>query len=99
MTIPNFCHFWLNSVTEYQPYPDLLCSALGSLSNRDSEGIENVKKAVCLDLQNNNFTCALRFFVYFFVVTARQRISFAFSELRYKLLGFNSRKICQHLTN
>ena len=29
----------------------------------------------------------------------RQRISFAFCELWYSLLGFNSRKICQHLTN
>ena len=33
MTIPNFCHFWLNSVTEYQSYPDLFRSALGNLSN------------------------------------------------------------------
>ena len=55
VTIPNFCHFWLNPVTEHQPYPDLLCSASGSLSNDDSEGNENVKKAVGLDLQNNIF--------------------------------------------
>ena len=117
MTIPNFCHFWLNLVTEYQPYPDLLCSALGSLRNDGDEGNENGKKAVGLDLQNNNFACALRFFVYSFAVTARPRrkkclikrfledvntrqgISFAFSELRYSLLGFNSRKNCRHLTN
>ena len=62
--IPNFCHFWLNSVTEYQPYPDLLCSALGSLRNDGDEGNKNVKIAVGLGLQNNNFARALRFFVY-----------------------------------
>ena len=117
VTIPNFGHFWLHSVTEYKPYPDLLCSALESLSNDDGEGNENVKKAVGLDLQNNNFAGALRFFVYSFAVTARPRrkkclisrfledvntrqgISFAFSELRYSLLGFNSRKNCRHLTS
>ena len=49
VTIPNFGHFWLHSVTEYKPYPDLLCSALESLSNDDGEGNENVKKAVGLD--------------------------------------------------
>ena len=32
-------------------------------------------------------------------VTQRQRFSFPFAELWYSLLEFNSRKICQHLTN
>ena len=67
MTIPNFGHFWLHSVTEYKPYPDLLCSALESLSNDDGEGNENVKKAIGLDLQNNNFAGALRFFVHMYI--------------------------------
>ena len=55
-----------------------------------------------------------RFFVHCFAVTARQRreiplvmedvnsrqwLSFSFSELRYSLLEFNSRKKRQHLTN
>ena len=79
VTIPNFCHFWLNSVSEYQPYPDLLCSALGSSSNDNGEGNDNVKKVVRLDLQNNNFARALRFFLHFFAVTARpQRKSASF---------------------
>ena len=32
-------------------------------------------------------------------VNTRQRLSFSFPELWYSLLEFNSRKICQHLTN
>ena len=44
---------------------------LGSLSNDDGDGIENGKKAIGLDWQNNNFARASRFFVHFFAVTAR----------------------------
>ena len=37
----------------------------------DGDGNENGKKAKGLDLQNNNFALALRFFVHFFAVAAR----------------------------
>ena len=43
------------------------------LSNDDSNVNENVKKAMGLDLQNNNFAQASRFFLHFFAVTARLR--------------------------
>ena len=46
---------------------------LGSLSNDDGDVNENGKKAIGLDKQNNNFARASRFFVHFFVVTARLR--------------------------
>ena len=46
---------------------------LGSLSNDDGDVNENGKKAIGLDWQNNNFARASRFFVHFFVVTARLR--------------------------
>ena len=45
--------------------------SLGSLSNDDSDGSENGKKAMGLDWQNNNFAGASRFFVHFFAVAAR----------------------------
>ena len=32
-------------------------------------------------------------------VNTRQKLSFSFRELRFTLLEFNSRKICQHLRN
>ena len=38
---------------------------LGSLSNDESDGNENGKKAIGLDWQNNNFAHASRFFVHF----------------------------------
>ena len=44
----------------------------GSLSNVDVNVNENGKKATGLDKQNNNFVHASRFFVHFFVVTARK---------------------------
>ena len=37
---------------------------LGSLSNDDGDGIENGKKAIGLDWQNNDFARASRFFVH-----------------------------------
>ena len=64
--------------------------------------------------KKNKSARASRFFVHCFAVTARQRreiplvmedvnsrqwLSFSFSELRYSLLEFNSRKKRQHLTN
>ena len=44
----------------------------GSLSNVDVNVNENGKNATGLDKQNNNFVHASRFFVHFFVVTARK---------------------------
>ena len=43
------------------------------LSNDDSDVNENVKKAIGLDWQNNNFARASRFFLHFFAVTAQLR--------------------------
>ena len=50
----------------------------GSLSNDDSDGNKNGKKAIGLDWQNNNFTLASLFFVHFFAVVARLRRESAF---------------------
>ena len=50
---------------------DALAGAIGSLTNNDSDGNENGKKAIALDWQNNNFARASRFFVHFFAVAAR----------------------------
>ena len=85
------------------------------LSNDDGDGNENGKKAIGFDQWNNNFARASRFFVHSFAfktktwkcliscfvenVNTRQQLSFSFPELRYSLLEFISRKICQHLTN
>ena len=48
---------------------------IGSLSNYDSDDIDNGKKAVGFDwlIKNNNSARASRFFVHFFAVTARLR--------------------------
>jgi len=46
---------------------------IGSLSNDDVDVNENVKKAIGLDWQNNNFARASRFFVHFFALTTRLR--------------------------
>ena len=46
---------------------------IGSLSNDEGDVKENGKKAIDLDLQNNNSARASRFFVYFFAVGARLR--------------------------
>ena len=46
-------------------------TTIESLSNDDSDGNENGKKAKGLDWQNNNFARASRFFVHFFAVAAR----------------------------
>ena len=45
-------------------------NSLGSFSNDDGDGNEDVKKAIT---QNNNFARASRFFVHFFTVLARLR--------------------------
>ena len=85
---------------------------VGSLSNDDSDGNEDGKKARGLDWQNNNFVRASHCFVHFVAVVlrlrhetadvnTRQRPSFSisFPELQYSPLVFNSRKIRQHLMN
>ena len=46
---------------------------LGSFSNEDGDGNEDVKKAIGLFTQNNNFARATHFFVHFFTVLARPR--------------------------
>ena len=46
---------------------------VGSLSNDDGDGIENVKIVIGLDWQNNNSARASHFFVHFFAVTALLR--------------------------
>ena len=43
---------------------------IGSLTNDDSDGSDNGKKAIGLDMQSNNFARASRFFVHFAAVTA-----------------------------
>ena len=43
----------------------------GSLSNHNSDDNENVKIAIGLDWQNNNFARTSRFFVHFYAVVAR----------------------------
>ena len=45
---------------------------IGSLSNVDANVNEIGNNAIGLDWQNNNFARASRFFVHFFVVTARK---------------------------
>ena len=40
-------------------------------SNDDGDGIENGKKAIGVDYQNNNFARASRFFIHFFTVASR----------------------------
>ena len=46
---------------------------IGSFSNDDGDGNKDVKKAIGLITQNNNFARASRFFVHFFTVLARPR--------------------------
>ena len=62
--LPSNAIFWLRL--------RLLCSSGSLLSNHDGNGNENVKKAIGLDEQNNNFACASRA-LHFFTVTERQR--------------------------
>ena len=50
-----------------------LLALLGSFSNDDGDGKEDVKKAIGLLRKNNNFARASRFFVHFFTVLARLR--------------------------
>ena len=46
---------------------------IGSFSNDEGDGNEDVKKAIGLITQNNNFARASRFFVLFFTVLVRLR--------------------------
>ena len=46
---------------------------LGSFSNDDGDGNEDVKKSIGLDWQNNDSARASCFFVHFFTVLARLR--------------------------
>ena len=45
-------------------------------SNDDGDGIENGKKSIGLDWQNNNFARASRFFVHFFTFSAMPNFTF-----------------------
>ena len=47
--------------------------AVGTLRNYDSDGNENVKRAIGLMSKKNNSTRASRFFVHFFAVPAQLR--------------------------
>ena len=58
---------------EISPWLHCHVTLIGSLSNDDGDVNENGKKAVGLDLQNNNFARASSFIVHFFSVTARLR--------------------------
>ena len=58
---------------EISPWLHCHVTLIGSLSNDEGDVKENGKKAIDLDLQNNNFARASRFFVHFFDVTARLR--------------------------
>ena len=46
---------------------------IGNSSNDDGDGIENGKKPIGLDWQNNNFARAPRFFVHSLAVITRLR--------------------------
>ena len=52
---------------------------------------------LCRHCTTTTWKCLIERFVE--DVYTRQRLSSSFSELRYSLLEFNSRKNCQHLTN
>ena len=78
---------------------------LGSLSNDDGDVNENGKKAIDLDWQTTTLHVH-HAFLYFslsslhdYDVKIPNFTFFSFSELRYSLLEFNSRKNCQHLRN
>ena len=53
------------------PYKVASSFLIESLRNDDDGGIENGKKAIGLDWQNNNFARASRFFVHFSAFVAR----------------------------
>ena len=63
--IPSSAVRVVTKISSYQ-----LHKIIGSLSNNDGDIDENGKKAIGLDWQNNNVTCASCFFVHFFAVTA-----------------------------
>ena len=86
------------------------CRTLGSLSNDDGDWQRERQKAIGLDWQNNTFARASSFWCTATTwkcpisclvddMNTRQRLSSSFLELWYSLLEFNSRNICQHLTN
>ena len=52
--------------------------SIGSLSKNDSDDNENIKIAIGLDWQNNNFARTSRFFVHFYAVVARLQRETAF---------------------
>ena len=88
---------------------------IGRWSKDVGDGNENGKKPSWFRLANNNFARASRFFVHSFAFTARLRCEsatflvlwrtwtktndFIFLEPWSSLLEFNSRIVCQHLTN
>ena len=87
---------------------------LGSLRNYDDEGNENGEKSIVLDQQNNNFARASRLFVqalpslhdyngklpkFTFGRGREQQLFFSFPKLWCSPLEFNSKNICEDLTN
>ena len=78
-------------------------NTIGNLSNGDGHVNKNGIKAIGLDWQNNNFAHDLKCLISCFEedvnIYTRQQLSSSFSELRYSLLKFNSRKNYQDLMN
>ena len=97
------------------PLPYRCPKTIVSLSNDDGDSNRSSKKAIGLHWQNNNFAHASCFLYTFLCRKDydvkmpnftfcpghehKKTNFFSFPELRYSLLEFNSRKICQHLTN
>ena len=56
---------------EISPWLHCHVTLIGSWSNDDGDVNENGKKAIDLDLQNNNSARASRFYVHFYAVVVR----------------------------
>ena len=74
----------LPAILMTSPWRTLSNVLLGSLSNDDGKLSENEKKETGLDLRNNNFARASRFFVHFFAVIARLRRENAYFHVLWK---------------
>ena len=80
---------------------------LGTLRSDEGDGNGNATQFctcimlfctfLCRHCTTTTWKCLISRFVE--DMDTRQRLSFSFSELRYSLQEFNSRNICQHLTN
>ena len=66
-------YIWSNRLVRGFRHVAVLEQQIGSSSNNDGDGNQDVKKAMGLITQNNNFEHASRFFVHFFTVLARLR--------------------------